>query len=70
MSSSNLPTSFLFEATPNSAKMAEILLQLKDDGISRLVQTSESEIPFPSSQQTVSSFQKFELLTFLKFSNF
>ena len=43
----------LMDATPNSSKLAEILLQLKDDGISRLVSNHQEE-PIPASQQTVS----------------
>jgi hypothetical protein len=43
----------LIDATPNSSKLAEILLQLKDDGITRLVSNNEPDSNFQPSQQTV-----------------
>jgi hypothetical protein len=59
MSSANT-NSFLMEATPNSNKLAEILLALKDnkssdDGISRLVSSSPVYAASSSSSKDVAS---------------
>jgi hypothetical protein len=55
----------LMDATPNSSKLAEILLQLKDDGITRLVSNNEPDSNFQPSQQTVCSLYLFLITFFL-----